>query len=72
MLIAACLYFKHVRCLQRSVCTVRILRRQAVPATLVIGVRTSPFASHAWVEIGGRILNESVKYQQRLTVLYTS
>ena len=34
---AACLYWKPVLCLQRSICMVRLLRGVGVPAKLVIG-----------------------------------
>jgi hypothetical protein len=35
----------------------------------VIGYRPSPFFSHAWVEVDGRIVNDSPVYQERLFVL---
>ena len=72
VLLAACLYWKPVLCLQRSVCTVRLLRKHEVIARLVIGYRTAPFFSHAWVEVDGLIVNDSPTYQQRLQVLYTA
>ena len=70
--LAACLYWKPVLCLQRSVSLVRLLRKQGVVARLVIGYRTAPFFSHAWVEVDGRIVNDSPTYQERLQVLYTA
>src|SRR5262245_57309386 len=51
VLLATCVYWKPVRCLQRSVCTVWMLRARRVPARLVIGYRPAPFFSHAWVEV---------------------
>jgi hypothetical protein len=72
VLLATCLYWKPVLCLQRSVCTVRLLRRYGVVARLVIGYRPVPFLSHAWVEVDGRIVNGSPVYQQRLRLLYTA
>jgi hypothetical protein len=72
LVFASCLYFKPVLCLQRSVCLVRLLRKRGVFAQLVIGYRPNPFFSHAWVEVGGRIVNDSPLYQQRLRVLYTA
>ena len=69
VLLATCFYWKPVLCLQRSVCTVRLLRRHGIVARLVIGYRPSPFFSHAWVEIDGRVAYGSPAYQQRLRLL---
>jgi hypothetical protein len=71
VLLATCLYFKPVLCLQRSVCAVRLLRMHGVVARLVIGYRPAPFFSHAWVEVEGRIVNGSPAYQTRLRLLHT-
>ena len=68
---AACLYWKPVMCLQRSVCTARLLGACGVPARLVIGYRPDPFFSHAWVEVDDRVVNDSPIYRQRLFVLYS-
>ena len=68
---ATCLYWKPVMCLQRSVCTARLLRARGVPAHLVIGYRPDPFLSHAWVEVDDRVVNDSSTYRQRLFVLYS-
>ena len=70
--LAACLYWKPVLCLQRSVCIVQLLRKHDVAACLVIGYRPVPFFSHAWVEVNGRIVNDSPTYQERLRVLYAA
>src|SRR5215467_10122730 len=51
VLLATCFYWKPVLCLQRAVCTVRLLRKHGIDARLVIGYRPSPFFSHAWVEV---------------------
>lgn len=72
VLLATCLYWKPVLCLQRAVCTVRLLRRHGLPARLVIGYRPSPFFSHAWVEIDGRVVYGSPAYQKRLRVLHVA
>jgi hypothetical protein len=71
VLLATCLYWKPVLCLQRSVCAVRLLRAHGVAGKLVIGYRPTPFFSHAWVEVDGRAVNASPAYQKRLRVLYT-
>jgi hypothetical protein len=72
VLLAACFYWKPVLCLQRAVCTVRLLRRHSIVARLVIGYRPSPFFSHAWVEVDGRVVYGSPAYQKRLTPLHVA
>ena len=72
VLLATCFYWKPVLCLQRAVCTVRLLRRHGVKARLVIGYRPSPFFSHAWVEVDGRVLYGSAAYQKRLMPLHVA
>ena len=62
-------YWKPVLCLQRSVVTARLLRQYGIEAQVVIGCRAVPFASHAWVEVNGRVVNDSSGYQQKLRVL---
>lgn len=70
VLVATCFYWKPVLCLQRAVCTVRLLRRYGIVARLVIGYRPSPFFSHAWVEVEGRVVYGSAAYQKRLMPLH--
>jgi hypothetical protein len=72
VLLATCFYWKPVLCLQRAVCTVRLLRRHGVAARLVIGYRPSPFFSHAWVEVDGRVVYGSPAYQKRLRLLHVA
>ncbi|HEV2863722.1 MAG TPA: lasso peptide biosynthesis B2 protein [Pyrinomonadaceae bacterium] len=72
VLLATCFYWKPVLCLQRAVCTVRLLRRHGTPARLVIGYRPSPFFSHAWVEVDGRVVYGSPAYQKRLRLLHVA
>lgn len=72
VLFATCFYWKPVLCLQRSVCTVRLLRKYGMNAQLMIGYRPSPFFSHAWVEINGRVVYGSPAYQKRLQPLYVA
>jgi hypothetical protein len=62
-------YVKRAPCLQRSAVATRLLRRHGVPAELVIGYRPIPFESHAWVEVGGRVVNDRPQYQRFFTVL---
>jgi hypothetical protein len=66
---ALSLYWKRALCLQRSIATARVLRSCGLDARVVIGCRPEPFASHAWVEIDGRVVNDSPGYQKLLSVL---
>lgn len=70
LLLATCLYWKPVLCLQRSVCEVRLLRRHGVFGRLAVGYRPTPFFSHAWTEVDGRVVNGRTAYQHRLQLLY--
>ena len=70
VLLATCLYWEPVLCLQRSVCTALLLRSQGVNARLVIGYRPAPFFAHAWVEVDGRVVFGSPAYQKQLQLLY--
>lgn len=56
--VASVLYFKEVRCLQRSAATTCLLREHGIPAEMVIGVQQWPFRAHAWVEVKHRIVND--------------
>lgn len=66
---AASYYFKRAWCLQRSAATVLLLRFRGVPAQLVIGVERVPFYAHAWVEVAGRVVNDSPEVALRCSVL---
>jgi len=68
--LAACLYFKRVRCLQRSSVLVRLLRKHGINGQLVIGYRPTPFLAHAWVEVEGRVVGDSSAYPERLKMLH--
>lgn len=72
VVLATCFYWKPVRCLQRSVCLVRLLRARGTAARLVIGYRPIPFFSHAWVEVNGCVVNDSPAYQRRLRILHVA
>jgi transglutaminase superfamily protein len=62
-------YVKRAACLQRSYVATRLLRRHGFAAEMVIGCRPLPFESHAWVEVGGRVVNDLPQYQRAFTVL---
>jgi len=66
---AAPFYWKPIRCLQRSIVTARLMRGHGIPAEVVIGYRPVPFFSHAWVEVAGRVANDSPVYQAKLQIL---
>lgn len=46
------------RCLSVSVALMSALLARSISASLVIGIRTSPFAAHCWVQIGDQLVNE--------------
>ena len=56
--LACVFYFKQVMCLHRSAATTLLLRRHGWEAEMVIGAQIRPFKSHAWVEIGGAVVND--------------
>ncbi len=58
-------------CLQRSLATVLLCRARGVWPTWCTGVRTHPFAAHAWVEADDEMVGEGLPkgyYQPILTV----
>jgi hypothetical protein len=67
--LAAAFYFRRVLCLQRSAATVCLLRRYGFAAQLVIGVQHLPFAAHAWVELGGAVINDKSYLSEMYSVL---
>jgi hypothetical protein len=67
--LALTFYWNPVQCLHRSIAAARLLRKYGFPAKLMIGCRTEPFLSHAWVEVGDRAVNDSPVYRHTLPVL---
>jgi len=66
----ACIwYWKEALCLQRSAATACLLKRHGVPAQMVIGAQQMPFKAHAWVEVGGRVVNDKPYMQEMYAVL---
>jgi hypothetical protein len=45
-------------CLQRSIATALLCRAHGVWPVWCTGVRTQPFAAHAWIEAGGHPIDE--------------
>ena len=56
-------------CLFRSLALAAVLRRQGVRADLCIGIVDLPFASHAWVEECGVVLNETLSKRNQYTII---
>lgn len=66
----ACIwYWKEVLCLQRSAATASLLKQNGVPAQMVIGAQQLPFRAHAWVEIGGQVINDKPYTPEMYVVL---
>ena len=66
----ACIwYWKEALCLQRSAATACLLKGYGVPAQLVIGAQQMPFKAHAWVEVGGRVVNDKPYTPEMYAVL---
>ena len=65
----ACIWYpKQVFCLQRSVVTTYLLKKHGVDAQMVLGAQKLPFQAHAWVEVGGRAVNERSNVQKTYSV----
>src|SRR5437899_272015 len=66
----ACIwYWKEVLCLQRSAVAACLLKQYGVPAQMVIGAQQVPFKAHAWVEVGGRVVNDKAYMSEMYAVL---
>lgn len=66
----ACIwYWKEALCLQRSAVTACLLKRYGVRAQMVIGAQQTPFRSHAWVEVDGRVVNDKPYTPEMYAVL---
>jgi hypothetical protein len=51
-------YLRSARCLPRAAATSILLRTRGIQSVVVLGVRTTPFAGHAWVEVDGKAVGE--------------
>lgn len=67
--IATIWYWKQALCLQRSAATTCLLRAYGIPAQLVIGAQRNPFRAHAWVEVGGEVVNDKPYMTEIYSVL---
>lgn len=57
-------------CLTYSFCLVQRLLENGIDAKLVVGVRTRPFFSHAWVEVNNVVINDDVFLREKLAVIF--
>jgi hypothetical protein len=62
-------YPKEPPCLQNATVTVCLLRQYGIPAEMKIGVHNHPFASHAWVEVAGTVINDDKDVQRYFKVI---
>lgn len=66
----ACIwYWKEALCLQRSAATTCLLKQYGVPAQMVLGTQQMPFKAHAWVEVGGQVVNDKPYTPEMYAVL---
>jgi hypothetical protein len=49
------------RCLARSLAMFSLCRARGIPVQFVIGVRSDPFAAHAWVQKDTAVLNDTAE-----------
>lgn len=57
---ACVFYVRDVACLQRSAVVTWMLRRRGLPAHLIVGYRAMPLRGHAWVEVHGVVVWDSL------------
>ena len=67
--LACAFYPKRALCLQRSSVLVTMLRKRGVSSHMIIGAQKLPFKAHAWVEVGGEIINDRLVSRERFLVL---
>jgi Transglutaminase-like superfamily/Coenzyme PQQ synthesis protein D (PqqD) len=56
-------YPKKVVCLQNAAVMTCLLRRQGIPAEMVIGAQEFPPKAHSWVEVWGQVVNDRPNLQ---------
>lgn len=56
-------------CISYSFCLTLILLKMGVNCKFIIGVRTRPFYSHAWVEINNIVINDDKDIRKKLSVI---
>jgi hypothetical protein len=55
------------RCLVRSLAMFFMFRSLGVRVDLVIGVRSSPFLAHCWIQHEAMVLNDTVEHVRHFT-----
>jgi hypothetical protein len=55
---ASVAYFRTVKCIHRSAALTCLLRLHGIRANFVVGCRSVPFFSHAWVEVNGNAIDQ--------------
>jgi hypothetical protein len=64
------LYYRRRKdCVPKSLTIYYLVRKQGIDANLCIGVKKFPFAGHAWVEYGSRIVDDFPKRVPLYTVM---
>lgn len=58
-------YPKKAMCLQHSAVVTCLLRREGVPAEMVLAAKEFPPAAHAWVEVANEVVNDSADVKTR-------
>lgn len=56
-------------CITMSVTLQHFLAKKGIHSVVVVGVRTRPFYSHAWVEVDGEIVNDNKDLRSQLSVI---
>lgn len=71
---SACLYYpSKAQCLHRSFLAFRFLRQKfAIPVELVIGVKKFPFSAHAWLELNGEVVLDSIEVKSYFMTILRS
>ena len=58
-------YPRKAMCLQHSAVVTCLLRRRGVPAQMVLAAQEFPPKAHAWVDVGGTVVNDSQQVKTR-------
>jgi transglutaminase superfamily protein/coenzyme PQQ synthesis protein D (PqqD) len=58
-------YPRKAMCLQHSAVVTCLLRRRGVPAQMVLAAQEFPPKAHAWVDLGGTVVNDSQQVKTR-------
>ena len=61
-------YPKKAMCLQRSAVITCLLRRQGIPAEMVLAAQVFPPKAHAWVEVLNEVVNDSSEVKDKYRV----